>query len=130
MVEEPAFYHVIESANGESIGKIKYHQKLLEAIMSSSSSFFVPRLLPMIVPPRPWQAPDNGGYLTHSRSQPLIRMHGNIYQAAMVDEADKKGYLHTIYHALDVLGATPWRVNRRLLDVCMQCWNEGSEWVR
>ena len=82
----------------------------------------------MLVPPRPWVTWTNGGYLTEHCRAEAVRIGKHPQHREYLEASDKANHLSTIYHALDVLGSTPWRINRMVLDVAKKCWNENAEY--
>lgn len=122
--------HVVERMPGKKQkvqGRIKYHPALIEEMANAETSS-TPRLLPMIVPPKPWMTMESGGYLTQSSMQPLVRLTDNQYMRGLLKSADTQGQLNTVLHGLDVLGATPWRINKKLLKIVVECWKSGDAW--
>jgi DNA-directed RNA polymerase len=128
-VEEPAFYHYRERFPDRVIGRVKFHPHLIKELVESNQTVVLPKMLPMIVPPRPWLTCDNGGYLRHGNGKYFLRTFYNQLQKDLLKEADNKGYLRSIFHALDVLGSTKWSINKNILKVASLCWNKGGEWV-
>jgi DNA-directed RNA polymerase len=59
---------------------------------------------------------------------PLVRILGNYELQDMLRVADTQGDLETVFHGLDILGATPWRVNKRLLNITLECWKLQGDW--
>jgi DNA-directed RNA polymerase, mitochondrial len=47
-------------------------------------------------------------------------------QLSYLKEASQIGNLELVYAGLDVLGSTPWKVNREIFDVVLQVWNSGQ----
>ena len=47
-------------------------------------------------------------------------------QQSYLKHASDQGNLELIYAGLDVLGSTPWQVNRRVFDVVLKVWNSGK----
>ena len=47
-------------------------------------------------------------------------------QLSYLKEASNLGNLELFYAALDVLGSTPWTINRRIFDVVLKVWNTGE----
>ena len=47
-------------------------------------------------------------------------------QQSYVREASRQGSLELVYASLDVLGSTPWQINRQIFDVVLQVWNSGN----
>jgi len=92
--------------------------------MQRNAPLLATRMLPMLVAPRPWLTWNNGGYLKSSNE--CIRVHFNTEHLDYVKEADERGHLSTVLHALDVLGVTPWRINAAIFDVVSKIWNSGE----
>ncbi|XXQ32491.1 DNA-directed RNA polymerase [Plasmodiophora brassicae] len=121
--DEPAFIHrmIITEVNKRR-GVVNLHPRCMELInvghirRESIGTDF----MPMVVPPIPWTMPEYGGYVS-SRSN-VMKMRGSRAQEEALELAD----LTTIYKALDVLGAVPWRINARVLDVVEELWRQGG----
>ncbi len=47
-------------------------------------------------------------------------------QMSYMKEASALGNLELVYASMDVLGSTPWRINREIFDVVLQVWNAGE----
>lgn len=47
-------------------------------------------------------------------------------QQIYMKEASAAGNLELVYAGLDVLGSTPWKINRPIFDVVLQVWNSGK----
>ena len=47
-------------------------------------------------------------------------------QQSYVREASAQGALELVYASLDVLGSTPWKINREIFDVVLKVWNSGE----
>ncbi|ORY52388.1 DNA/RNA polymerase [Rhizoclosmatium globosum] len=91
-------------------GIIKMHPFILERL-ANDPVHVQPRLLPMVVPPRPWLTRNSGGYL-HYRSD-VLRTRSNEHMA-YIEAADKQQHLSGVYESLDVLGKTAWKVNEKV----------------
>ena len=76
----------------------------IQKIMSTSI------MMPMVVPPRDWEAPNKGGYLTHKVQ--FIKASNSRHKQYI-----KKQDLSLIYPKINKLQQTSWRINRRVLDV-------------
>ena|SRR5581483_1482737 len=64
-MEAPAFYHSYIQHKGKRIGVIKLNPQLIQYLSKESVRDNVhPRMLPMLVHPRPWLTFNSGGYLT------------------------------------------------------------------
>lgn len=55
-----------------------------------------------------------------------MRTHGSRQQQDAVKDAPPS-QMHKIYEALDTLGNTKWRVNKRLLNVVESIWAAGGD---
>lgn len=67
--EQPAFYHGYEYTHGHKLGTIRLNDEIANAMEKDSLHGTIhPRHLPMLVPPRPWVAPESGGYY-YNRSE-------------------------------------------------------------
>ena len=101
----------------------------------------------MLVPPKPWLGHNNGGYLyspsTYSHNITLhpilmitasavnvVRLKESNEQLSYLKEADSAGAIELVYACLDVLGRTPWIINRAVFEVALAAWNSGKEYPR
>ena len=84
----------------------------------SNPSAMTTRYKPMILPPKPWKSSDEGGYLWLKAE--LMRYHGCNIQKDAVDSSD----MSTLHQGLNVLGQVPWRINKRILETAVQCWEQ------
>lgn len=55
-----------------------------------------------------------------------MRYKDSVEQQVYIKEASKNGQFELVYAGLDVLGSTPWRINRKVFDVVIQVWNSGE----
>jgi DNA-directed RNA polymerase len=81
-----------------------------------------PVALPMVVRPRRWRNLRTGGYLRPIRRQQLVR-NSRASSGAALEAAD----LTLVYEAVNHIQETPWRVNRRVLDVMREAWEGGGQ---
>ncbi|KAI9351297.1 hypothetical protein BDR26DRAFT_1003315 [Obelidium mucronatum] len=122
MCEESAFQHDYTFYKNKKTGIIKMHPYILEKL-SSDPVHVHPRLLPMVVPPRPWLTRNSGGYLKYQSNVLRTRSSEHI---AYLAAADERQHLSAVYESLDVLGKTPWRVNEKVYEVMKTIWNSGE----
>ncbi|KAJ3394316.1 DNA-directed RNA polymerase [Entophlyctis sp. JEL0112] len=122
IMEENAFHHSYVFNKNKRVGVIQMHPFILEQVASNPVHLH-PRLLPMIVPPRPWVTRTSGGYL-HHKSEVLrtISREHLAYLAA----ADERQHLNGVFESLDVLGKTAWRINERVYEIVKTVWNSGE----
>ncbi|KAJ3359002.1 DNA-directed RNA polymerase [Allomyces javanicus] len=122
----PAFHHTYTFHQGKLLGVIKYHATVSEMLSRDPvKNTLSPKLLPMLVKPRPWLTYMSGGYLT-SRSPCMRIKDGNPEQLAYLRASAKNNRLNYILASLDVLGSTPWRINEQVFKVVLQVWNDGK----
>lgn len=55
-----------------------------------------------------------------------MRAKDSVEQTSYLKQAIQEKHLEPILHALDVLSATPWRINRGVFDVMLEVWNNGE----
>lgn len=87
-----------------------------------SAALFHPALLPMVCPPRPWTSPTDGGYFTAmGHASKLVRTGNKAYmrELALAD-------MPNVYAAVNAIQATPWKINRAVLDVMAEAWDCGG----
>lgn len=53
-----------------------------------------------------------------------------VEQFVYLRQASEQGKLELIYAGLDVLGSTPWRINRDIFDVVLRVWNSGERFLK
>ncbi|MCJ8158649.1 DNA-directed RNA polymerase [Sphingomonas sp. LaA6.9] len=71
-----------------------------------------PLPLPMVVPPRPWTTPTDGGYLEPPIGNQLVQSYARPYLEEL------KGMdIDPVYRGVNTIQNTAWRINRRVLDV-------------
>ena len=120
-LEIPAFEHKIVSIKDGKLGVIAAHPALYD-LMANTTGYIAPWSLPMLVPPLPWLTNYSGGYLQHRF--PLVRTVKNDEHVEYLKAADEAGHLTTMMRALDILGATPWVINRKVFSVAVHFWNQ------
>ncbi|KZO97648.1 DNA/RNA polymerase [Calocera viscosa TUFC12733] len=130
--EQPAFAHTYEFLHGRKIGMIKLNDELAAQLSSEPiRDALHPRQLPMLIPPRPWIDVEKGGYM-YSKSRafisaaPVMRFKDSLEQSSFLRSASSAGHLESMFAALDVLGSTPWTINRPIFDVVLTVWNTGE----
>lgn len=68
---------------------------------------------PCVVPPKPWTGVVGGGYWANGRRPlPLIRL-GSKSAVARYEDV----YMPEVYDAVNIIQNTPWKVNKKVLDV-------------
>ncbi|KKK59589.1 hypothetical protein LCGC14_3032880, partial [marine sediment metagenome] len=83
-------------------------------------SLLRPVHLPMVVPPRNWSDMREGGYLNNSKAGiNFIKTRAKEMELETFDLTDA-------YDAVNLMQATPWRVNLSVYSVMSKAWDAGS----
>lgn len=90
-----------------------------EHVMKESN--FV-RHYPMVIKPKPWTSPEDGGYFLHPVS--ILRYYS--YSSQIKPLFENQDQMKVIYEALNALGETAWRINTDVYNVVKQAWEEGG----
>ncbi|KAI4346747.1 hypothetical protein L6164_007617 [Bauhinia variegata] len=124
----PAFIHscrnVAKDATNLSrrYGLIECDPLILKGLGSTVRNMVIP-YMPMLVPPVNWTGYDKGGHLFLPSY--VMRTHGARQQREAVKRAPGK-QLEPVFQALDTLGNTKWRINKRVLSVIDRIWASGG----
>lgn len=86
---------------------------------TASGSVLNPELLPMIIPPRNWTNPWNGGYI--SKAVPQLTLVKTANRTYLEDLSAVE--LPTIYTAVNAIQSTAWQINAEVLMVSRELWN-------
>lgn len=125
---QPAFHHTYQFLQGQRLGVLKVHKSLIRQLAGNTLSNAVqPQLLPMLVPPRPWIAYNDGGYLFSQNN--IIRIKDSAETNAYLKAASDMGNLDSVYDGLNVLGDTCWTINHEVFDVISTYWNSGKKFL-
>lgn len=123
--EQPAFYHGYEFIRGNKLGCIKTNPAVTERIAKDNLKGVIhPRYLPMLIPPKPWVGVKDGAYLFSQAS--IMRFKDSVEQEKYLKEAVAQGNIELVMEGLNVLGRTPWRINKKVFDVVLRAWNSGD----
>ena len=79
---------------------------------------------PMVVQPRDWTTPYDGGYIT-SNITPLKLV--KRVTSRRLDELYGKDPMPKVYQTVNALQHTAWNINRSVLEVLNTLWQNGSE---
>ncbi|KAI8096158.1 uncharacterized protein BX664DRAFT_382649 [Halteromyces radiatus] len=121
----PAFFHTYQYVRGKRVGIIKFSDQLTKLVSKEPlRDTLHPRLLPMLVHPRPWLRYNDGGYL--SAKSVCMRIKDSPEQMIYLYKASENSKIDNVLKGLDVLGSTKWRVNKNVFDVVLEAWNSGE----
>jgi DNA-directed RNA polymerase, mitochondrial len=89
----------------------------------SHCALLAPTHLPMLVPPKDWTTPYDGGYLGVLKDTlKLVKTHNPKYLEELA------GYpMPDVYQAVNHIQQTAWRVNDKVLNVAQVLWDSHSE---
>ncbi|XP_062158881.1 DNA-directed RNA polymerase 3B, chloroplastic isoform X2 [Alnus glutinosa] len=124
----PAFRHKFKRVTnpGQKIvkkyGVIECDPLVLMGLDKTAKHMLIP-YVPMLVPPKKWKGYGKGGHLFLPSY--VMRTHGSRKQQDAVKIVPVK-QMQKVFEALDVLGNTKWRVNRRVLNVVESIWARGG----
>ncbi|KAI6680512.1 hypothetical protein NL676_034393 [Syzygium grande] len=125
----PAFRHklkMVKKDPGKKIlkryGVIECDPLILEKLDINAKHMLAP-YMPMLVPPRKWKGYDKGGYFFLPSY--AMRTHGSRKQQDALKNVSEE-QMHNVFKALDTLGSTKWRINRRVLAVVESLWAQGG----
>jgi DNA-directed RNA polymerase len=126
---------------GQKLGVIKLNPVVAERMAKDGLREIHPRHLPMLIKPKPWLSHDKGGYLFNrskrafrvvsysNLSNPVasaMRFKDSQEQIIYLKHASSLGNVELVYAGLDVLGSTPWKINRNVFDIVLKVWNSGE----
>ncbi|KAG6896061.1 hypothetical protein C0992_010594 [Termitomyces sp. T32_za158] len=121
---QPAFYHTYEYIRGQKLGVIRFNPVVSERLARDKVNIAIhPRHLPMLIKPKPWLDYKTGGYLLSQSS--AMRFKDSVEQQSYLKVASLKGNCELVFAGLDVLGSTPWQINRDVFNVVLEVWNAG-----
>ena len=87
------------------------------------TSMLRPTYEPMVVQPRDWTTPHDGGYLSSNiRPVKLVKISSKGYYEEL-ETTD----MPVVYAAVNALQRTAWQVNTKVLDVLTQMWELGHD---
>ncbi|KAI9126071.1 hypothetical protein K1719_003489 [Acacia pycnantha] len=125
----PAFSHRVKAIPKypgkkamKNCGVIECDPLLLAGLDESAKNMLIP-YMPMLIPPKKWKGYDKGGHLFLPSY--IMRTHGSRKQQNVMKNVEGK-QMHKVYEALDTLGETKWRINKKLHSVVESIWAGGG----
>ncbi|XP_061353231.1 DNA-directed RNA polymerase 1B, mitochondrial-like isoform X2 [Gastrolobium bilobum] len=123
----PAFKHTLKTVSTDTQGSRRYGviecDPLVQKGLEKTARHMVIPYMPMLVPPTNWTGYDKGAYLFLPSY--VMRIHGAKQQREAVKRAPRN-QLDPVFEALNTLGNTKWRVNKKVLSVIDQIWANGG----
>lgn len=120
------------TAAGSSVLEIRPNQELLDAWGRSEGKMLINayRLVPTVIPPQPWEDFTNGGYWgALSDSSTLLRLHDangqNSFSREYLNRLNQLE-LKEVRAAVNAVQATPWKINKRVLEVAQAIITRGG----
>ena len=81
-----------------------------------------PFFLPMVCKPQPWRDVFIGGYLSpYLKRNKFIKNNNKEYLKSL-----RTWGLDNVYKAVNLMQATPWMINKKVLDVMSTLWQQGQ----
>ena len=90
---------------------------------NATFALLTPMHLPMVVPPRDWTTPFDGGYLSNETTQ-RYRLVKTRSKAALLKLADYD--MPEVYKAINGLQKVAYRANKSVYDVMLSLWESGG----
>ncbi|KAI6686294.1 hypothetical protein NL676_032207 [Syzygium grande] len=124
----PAFTHVLKTLTKDAqkgsrrYGVIECDPLVCRGLERSARHMVIP-YMPMLVPPVQWTGYDKGAYFFLPSY--VMRTHGARQQRETIKRTPTN-QLQRVFEALDTLGNTKWRVNKRVLAVIDRIWANGG----
>ena len=122
---QPAFWSSYQYRGGRTIGVLRMNKAMGRKLTAEPVSCTLSRHLPMVVEPVPWTGVREGGYLLQPVNVVRVKA-GHTQTKNYIRAAADSGDMQQIFAGLDILGKTPWKINRGVFDVMVEAWNTGE----
>ena len=122
---QPAFNHSYNIHWGRRLGIIHLNMEMVKLVAREPPTDILGRHLPMLCEPRPWTGYKEGAFEL-SNTSIMRSTPGEELQQLYVKSSLEKNGLEKIRRGLDVLGKTPWVINKDVLRVMLEAWNSGE----
>jgi DNA-directed RNA polymerase, mitochondrial len=91
---------------------------------NSTNALLTPQFLPMLVPPRDWTNPYDGGYLSEFLRR-RIHLVKTPYRDYLEELSNKD--LSVVYGGVNAMQQTGFKIDKRVYLVLRKMWNSGSQ---
>ncbi|GAB2300118.1 DNA-directed RNA polymerase 2, chloroplastic/mitochondrial [Dionaea muscipula] len=125
----PAFIHTFQNVvmgrkkTNKRYGVIECDPLVRKGLEKTARHMVIP-YMPMLVPPVQWTGFDKGAHLFLPSY--IMRTRGSKQQRDAIKMTPNK-QLEPVFEALDTLGKTKWRVNKRVLSIVDRIWASGGQ---
>jgi DNA-directed RNA polymerase len=122
---QSVFWNSFQYENGKRYGVIRLNAAMSAKLTREPVKGALSKHLPMLVEPLPWSEYRKGGFLNSG----VTVVRGGTQHTQLQDyisAAAESGDMARVFAGLDVLGRTPWKINKGLFDVMLQVWNSGE----
>ena len=127
---------VVEETGLVTVAKVRHsHSRTKHVLRPTDSTFewleerhaecavISPVFLPMVVRPKDWTTPDDGGYLTANiRPVQMVKTRNRSYLEDLGN-----WQMDSVYKALNTLQSVPWKINTKVLEIMELVWEENIE---
>lgn len=107
--------NVYLKATAETLEWIKSRNAIMEVLSHTCE--------PMVVPPKPWTTPFDGGYLTANIAPKSLVKTRNRDYLKQLEDVD----MPIVYDSINVMQNTAWVINRRILRVMQNLWDNAVD---
>ncbi|MCJ1399877.1 DNA-directed RNA polymerase [Xylographa trunciseda] len=122
---QPVFWNSFRYENGRRFGVIQINAAMRAKLTKEPVSGALSKHLPMLVEPVPWTKYKAGGFLRPGVT--VVRAGSqHIQLREYIRAAADSGDMAQVFAGLDVLGKTPWQINREVFNVMREVWNSGE----
>lgn len=122
---QPVFWKSHQFDKGHRVGVIRLNAHMGAKISKEPVGSAIAKHLPMLVEPMPWSGLRQGGFMHQTTNVVRLGPSQQQLKSYVIAAADSGDMAH-VFAGLDVLGRTPWRVNRKVFDVMLEVWNSGE----
>ncbi len=123
---QPAFHHTQIYRQGKRQGLLTPNPALVQKLSREPVRGAFAKRLPMVYEPKPWTGMVEGGYYRYPVHVVRAKTGTDDIQRHYVQAAIEKGDMDQAFAGLNVLGKTPWKINRNVYRVMAEVWNKGE----
>jgi DNA-directed RNA polymerase len=126
---QPVFFHTYQYLLGKRVGVVRLNTAIVERLARCPVTSALAKYLPMLAEPKPWVGYREGGFL--EQPVPVVRIdYSDTNSRRYAITASRNGDMSQVFAGLDVLGKTPWKINRFVFDTMLKVWNTGEAFAK